>query len=311
MRAVVVKNLAPAGSDIGAAIEVRDVPLPEPGLGEVRVKVSGAAVNPSDLYVVHGFLPEAKERFERGRPLGLGSDVSGIVDKVGPGVKSPIRGTPVVGYHFSFTDENRGYGSLAEHVVVAADLLAAAPTGIDLVAAASIPMNSITADTAVNLLKPNDGDRLLVTGAAGAVGGYAIALAARAGWTVTGLARQSDAEFLERAGAARFVTEFPANRAFDAVIDCLKLGARALESVRDRGQFVGLAPGMEPPSVRGINVVAVRALPCGKHLAEMLELAGQGVLETRVAGRVPIEEARRAYRLLQEGGHRGRWIVTP
>ena len=150
----------------------------------------------------------------------------------------------------------------------AADL-AVVPDGLDLIAASTVPLNGLAAAQIVDLLgdAPTDGNRLLVTGAAGAVGGYVASLAQDRGWQVTGLARTEDEDFVRGLGAD-FTTH--AEPGWDAVADGAALQERGLALVRDGGAFVGVQPGAEPATQRGITVVAVVAHPDGPRLADLL-----------------------------------------
>jgi NADPH:quinone reductase-like Zn-dependent oxidoreductase len=140
------------------------------------------------------------------------------------------------------------------------------PDGLDLVAASTVPLNGLAATQIVDLLgdAPSDGNRLLVTGAAGAVGGSA-SLAQDRGWHVTGLARPEDEEFVRSLGA-EFTTH--AEHRWDAVADGAVLQERGLALVRDSGAFVGVRPGAEPAPERGIAVAAVVTRPDGRRLGE-------------------------------------------
>ncbi len=188
-RTAVVRN--PGGPD---AIEILDLPVVEPGPGEVRVEIAAAAVNPVDLAVADGVgLIDQPER------TGLGWDFAGIVVAAGPGVDLSV-GTRVAGLVDGF---DRDFGTYAELLVVPATDLAVVPDGLDLVTASTLPLNGLAAAQILDLLgdAPGDGNWLLVTGAAGAVGGYVAALAPRRGWQVTGLARSEDEQFVRGLGA--------------------------------------------------------------------------------------------------------------
>ncbi|GAA3079518.1 NADP-dependent oxidoreductase [Pseudonocardia yunnanensis] len=276
------------------------IPDPEPGEGQVRIKMAGAAVNPADLHVI--------DSGETG--LGLGLDVAGVVDQVGPGVHSLAVGTPVAALQFPHATHATA-GAAAEYVIVPAADTAAVPEGIDLLDAATVPLNSLTAVQLLGLLGPSAGRRLLVTGAAGGVGGYAVALAARHGWSVTGLARATDTEFLTRAGADQVVTNLEEVTNVDAVLDTALLNEPALNAVRDHGVYVGIFPGKEPPSERGIDITSAVVVPDGAALEQMLALTAQGVLESRRAGTIPLRNATAAYAKFRAGGFRGRWVITP
>ncbi|MEU7765233.1 zinc-binding dehydrogenase [Nocardia sp. NPDC049190] len=240
---------------------------------------------------------------------GLGLDVAGVVDEVGPGVHDIPIGTPVAALHFPHAP-HAAAGTAAEYVIVPAGDAAPVPDGVELLDAATVPLNALTAAQLLALLGPAQGRRLLVTGAAGGVGGYAVALGAHAGWSVTGLARVTDSSFLTRAGAAESITSLDRATGFDAVLDTALLQKAALRPVRDHGAYVGVFPGLEPESERGITVASAVVVPDGDLLQDMLNLTAQGVLEPRRAGTVPLAEAADAYRAFRSGGHRGRWVLT-
>src|SRR5262245_27578972 len=162
-RTAVVRT--PAGPD---SIEIIDVPVVEPGLGEVRVAIVAAPVNPVDLAVASGRL-HAMGLINQPDRTGLGWDFAGTVIARGPGVDLAV-GTRVAGLVASF---DRDFGTYAEQIVVPAADLAVVPDELDLVAASTVPLNGLAAAQIVDLLgdAPTDGNRLLVTGAAGAGGG--------------------------------------------------------------------------------------------------------------------------------------------
>jgi NADPH:quinone reductase-like Zn-dependent oxidoreductase len=284
---------------------VEDVTPPELGPTDVRIKVAAAAVNPVDVGVLRGpvraltGLPD---------PVGLGWDVSGTITDVGSKVTGLVPGDRVAGI-LHVIGRKPGVGTHADETVLPADAVAPVPDGLDLIDAASLPLTTLTARQAVDLLGPAQGRSLLVTGGAGAVGGYAIVLATRAGWRVTALARRSDDDFVTRAGA-ELATELQA-KSFDAVLDAAVLLESGLAAVRDGGSFVGVAPGSPVTAERGITVHTVSVEPDRGAIADLLALAAEGTLEVRVAGRVPLREAAKAYDKVAGGGQRGRWLLIP
>lgn len=284
---------------------LEDVPPPDLGPTDVRIQVAAAAVNPVDVAVLTGpvraltGLPD---------PVGLGWDVSGTVTEVGSEVAGLGPADRVAGI-LHVIELKPSVGTHAGETVLPAGAVARVPDGLDLVEAASVPLNALTARQALDLLGPADGRSLLVTGGAGAVGGHALVLAARAGWRVTALARDADSAFVAGTGAA-LVTELP-GPAFDAVLDAAVLLEAALAAVRDGGSFVGLAPATPVAAERRIAVHTVRVEPDGEAIAELLDLAADGTLPVRVAGRVPLHEARTAYDEVAGGGQRGRWLLLP
>jgi len=282
-----------------------EVAPPELGATDVRIRVAAAAVNPIDIAVLTG---PVRDLAGLPDPVGLGWDVSGTVSEVGSEVTRLGPGDRVAGI-LHVIGLKPSVGTHADETVLPAAAVASVPEGLDLVDAASLPLNAVTARQAVDLLGPAQGRTLLVTGGAGAVGGHAIVLATRAGWRVTALARNSDADFVARAGA-ELVTELP-GPSFDAVLDAAVLLESGLAAVRDGGAFVGVSPAAPVAAERGIAVHTVSMEPDSLAIAELLRLAAEGTLEVRVAGRVPLREAARAYDKVAGGGQRGRWLLMP
>lgn len=282
-----------------------DVAPPELGAGDVRIQVAAAAINPVDVMTVAGPLREAVGLPD---PVGLGWDVSGTIAETGSEVTGLAPGDRVAGL-LLLLGLKPSVGTHAAETVLPADAVARIPDGLDLVEAASLPLNALAARQALELLGPADGRTLLITGGAGAVGGHAVVLANRAGWRVTALARDADAEFVARAGA-HLVTELP-GPSFDAVLDAAVLLEPALAAVRDGGSFVGVAPASPVAADRGIAVHTLSVEPDSAAIAELLELAADGTLETRVAGQLPLREAAKAYDKVAGGGQRGRWLLIP
>jgi NADPH:quinone reductase-like Zn-dependent oxidoreductase len=298
-RTAVVRT--PSGPD---SIEIIDVPVVEPGPGEVRVRIAAASVNPVDLGVAGGVF-HGMGLVNQPEHTGLGWDFAGTVEATGAGVDLEV-GTRVAGMVAGF---DRDYGTYAEKLVVAAADVAVVPDGLDLVAASTVPLNGLAAAQMLDLLgEPSADARLLVTGAAGAVGGYVIKLAQDRGWHVTGLARPGDAEFVRGLGAD-FTAD--AKPGWDAVADAAKLQERGLALVRDGGSFVGVQPGAEPASERGITVAAVVSHPDGPRLGELLERAASGELPARVHAVMPLDQVADAQRAMAKGGVRGRYVLKP
>ncbi|MEV4339576.1 NADP-dependent oxidoreductase [Streptomyces sp. NPDC049590] len=296
MRAAVVREFG--GPE---AVRIAEVAVPEPGTRQVRIKVAAAAVNPVDAGVRAGVFGGA------GKTLGLGWDVAGTVDAVGEPTAWRA-GDPVVALVPGLAEP---LGAHAEYVVVAADAVAAAPASVDAVHAATLPLNGLTAVQALDLLDLAPGASLLVTGAAGAVGGFAVQLAAHRGIEVVGHAREGDEEAVRALGAARFTAGAVEPRSVDAVLDAAVLGAPALESVRDGGAFVAVRDGALPRAERGVRTENVWVRADGARLAELVRLVDEGVLTLRVAESFALEDAAKAHARLAGGGLRGRLVLVP
>ncbi|MFD9546818.1 NADP-dependent oxidoreductase [Nocardia salmonicida] len=308
MRAVVVHTFG--GPE---ALELVEVPVPAPGHGQVRIRVSAAAVNPVDAVTRAGALVEAG--LMAPRPVtGIGWDVAGEIDEIGTGVHGFSVGEPVIGLRDLL---DRSLGSYADYLVLDASAVAAAPLGRSAAEAATLPLNGLTAFQALDLLELAEGDSLLVTGAAGAVGGFAVEIAARwRGIRVIAQAGDDDADFVRGLGAQWVLPrETPdlaeAVRALvpggvDAVLDTAGLSTRALAAVRNRGSFVTVVGGADPIPLRGIRVHHIWISADGAALAT---LAGYD-LALRVADTLPLEQAADAHARLAEGGLRGRIVLT-
>src|SRR3954454_19462484 len=175
-----------------------DVEQPVPGAGEVRLRVAATSFNPVDGGIRGGYL---QDPFPVTLPHTPGIDVAGTVDAVGDGVHSVAVGDPVVAF-LSMTAD----GAAAEYVTTAANVLAPAPTGIPLADAAAFPMVGLTAWQALfddAQLKPRQ--RVLINGAGGAVGGYAVQLAKRAGTHVIATASPRSRQRVRTAGADQVI----------------------------------------------------------------------------------------------------------
>jgi NADPH:quinone reductase-like Zn-dependent oxidoreductase len=292
----------PGGPD---HIEIIEVPLIEPATGQVRVGIAAAGVNPVDLGVANGQF-HGRGLIHQPKWTGLGWEFAGAIDAVGPGVDAAV-GTKVAGLIDGF---DRDFGTYAEYLVVAAADIAPVPDDLDMIRAATVPLNGLAAVQILDLLgsAPADTNRLLVTGAAGALGGHLLSLGRERGWDVTGLARAHDEAFVRSQGAD--FTDH-AGPGWDAVADAAALQHQALVFVRDHGTFIGVQPGNEPKAERGITVAAVITRPDGRRLTDLLTQAAAGTLQTRVHAVLPLEHAGDAHRAMAKGGVRGRIVLIP
>jgi NADPH:quinone reductase len=196
MKAVIIRGYG--GPDV---IELADVSVPQPGTGQVRIRVQAAPVHPVDIATRAGRLAEHGLMAASGN-VGLGWDLAGIVDALGPGVDRFTTGDMVIGMRDLLTAP---VGAQAEQVVLDTDAVAPAPRSVTPVEASTIPLNSLTAAQALDLLALQPGQWLLVTGAAGAVGGYALQLAVPRGLRTVAVAAPGDEELVRGLGADEFV----------------------------------------------------------------------------------------------------------
>jgi NADPH:quinone reductase-like Zn-dependent oxidoreductase len=282
-------------------LHVAEVPVPEPGPGQVRVRVAASVLHPVDLMIRAGRFPAP---LPTGLPYTPGWDVAGTVDALGPSVERFSTGDEVIG--FSPWLQTTA-GTHAEYVVLDAAWLTPAPAGVPALEAATLPTNGLAAAQALDLLSLPAGSTVLVTGAAGQVGGFVLALARAAGLHATGIAGAQDREFVESLGAAYLSRSEPPAGTFDAVVDLAVIGAPLLDLIRDGGGHVAASPPLRPEPVRGIRTSALNVAPDGARLGELVKLD----LRLRVAGVYPFAEAAAAHDRLARGGVRGAVVIVP
>jgi NADPH2:quinone reductase len=295
-------------------LQVLDVPEPHPGPGEVRIRVQAATVNPTDIG-----LREGQQGFplpERAEPYVPGTEAAGVISEVGDGVSWQV-GDDVIAVVVA-TDPHGG--AYADELVVSAESVVRMPAGASFPAAATLPMNGLTARIALDQLDLAGGATVAVTGAAGAVGGYAVQLAKADGLHVVADAAEADEELVRRLGADEVVRrgEGLAGRiralipqGVDGVVDAAVLDEAVVPAIRDHGALAVMR-GWDGEPGRGITVgkVFVREQVTDTAALDRLrQQAEDGALTLRVAKVFPAEQAAEAHRLLQAGGLRGRVVL--
>jgi NADPH:quinone reductase-like Zn-dependent oxidoreductase len=211
-------------------------------------------------------------------------------------------------------------GAQATYVLAPVVSVVPIPEGLSYPDAATVPMNGLTASLAVEALELHSGAVVLVTGGAGAVGGYAISLARRAGLNVIAEGRDEDVSLLTHLGAdlvlprsralALAVREV-APRGLDGLIDAANLGQPARSLVRDGGTVVNLRAGAGDERVHHRLVSVTDHSSRTDQLRLLIRLAREGVLKPRVAATLAFEEVAAAHERLARGGVRGRLVVSP
>lgn len=299
------------GPEVLVAAE-RDEPVPGPG--EVAVRVQAAAVNPVDLWTRAGALAALVPDLRP--PFVLGWDLAGSVAAAGGGFAG---GQRVAGMIPWFAAQA---GAYAEVVAADASWLAPVPDGLDDVVVATVPLNGLTARQALDLTPVPAGGTLLVTGASGAVGGFAVQLAAAAGIEVVAVASDGDGEWVAGLGAKHVLGRGTAAElvdavravvpgGVDAVLDAVPLGPELIGAARDGGAFTTVTDPAVPHGERGIRVAKVSVTPDAAALADLLDAVAGGRLRTRVAATLPLAEAAEAHRRAQRPGLRGKLVLVP
>ncbi len=289
--------------------------MPTAGPGAVVVEVVAATVNPTDTLLRAG--AQAAAMADLAPPFIPGMEFAGHVYQVGFARASLAVGQPVMGI---VSPRRPGGGAQARHVCVPAASLAPLADGVDLVAAATVPMNGLTAKMAVEALELDSGNTVLVTGGAGAVGGYAIQLAKLAGLVVIADANDSDTALLMQLGADEVVPRgdamFPAIQqrhpdGVAGVIDAARIGGQVAPLVRSAGIVVGVRkdPSAHDQRLRYRHVSVLEQATNTAALAWLADLVREGKLTPRVAERLTMSRAAHAHRLVEQGGLRGRVVL--
>ncbi len=273
------------------------IATPDPGPGEVLVKVEAAGVGPWD-----GWIRAGRSALPQPLPLTLGSDLAGEVVAVGPGVSSPRVGDAVYG-----VTNPRFIGAYAEYALASATMIASKPNSLSYIEAASVPVVAVTAWEALfDRAALKSGQTVLIHGAAGNVGAYAVQLASRAGLRIIATAAKDDAAFLRELGAHDVIdcrTRFEDSvRNVDAVIDLvggdtqrrsfqvLRRGRRLISAVSEPDQDLARRHEVEAAFFL-VNVTT-------RRLTEIAGLIDSG-LRTRVGAVLPLADAREAHLMLE------------
>jgi NADPH:quinone reductase-like Zn-dependent oxidoreductase len=306
MKAVRFDQYGPVG-----VLDVREVPTPEPGQGQVLVRVKAAGINPGEAKIREGFL---HERWPATFPSGQGSDFAGVVERVGPGVDAVTAGDDVIGW----VDTR---SSQAEYLVAEEHNLAPKPSGLPWEVAGAIPVVGFTASAMVRAVDLRPGDTVVVSGAAGGVGSLAVQLAKRKGATVIGLAGPSNHDWLIRHGVIpvaygegvtdRITAAAPST--VDAFLDThggdyVELALNELKVAPERIDSVVRFDAVAKYGIKGDGNAAGASAATLEELAEMIAAKE---LELPVARTYRLTEVRAAYTELAKGHIRGKIVLIP
>ena len=292
-------------------MELAEVERPKPDAGEVLVKVKAAAVNPVDWKIRDGL----GELFGMKLPIILGCEVAGTVEAVGTGVKDFAAGNDVYGFLGEYS------GGYAEYVAAPAGEFVRKPKQIDFDIAASVPVGALTAWQGIfDHGKLGSGQRILITGASGAVGSMAVQLAKNKGAHVIAIGSGRNEEFVRELGADEFIDYKEAKfedrvSGVDVVFDAVggETQDSAFQTLK-RGGF--LVSTVNPPSTEkakefGVAVAMVGVIPKPDQLAEINRLVESGKLKVRVATVLPLAEVKKAHQLSASGHADGKIILRP
>jgi NADPH:quinone reductase-like Zn-dependent oxidoreductase len=304
-------------------LRYEDAPIPEIKPGEVRIRVHAVGLNPPDWYLRDGFksLPPAW-RPQGNFPLILGTDVSGVVEALAGDVQDFLVG-----------DES---GAYAEYVTVPASQVAIKPAGIDHAHAAATPMSLLTAwqflieqgHTVQNPLQPNqhepvplEGKRVLINGAGGGVGHFAVQLAKWKGAYVIAVASGKHEAFLRDLGADEFI-DYTKTKAedvvseVDLVVDTIGGPTTSrFQPIIKRGgalfPIFGLgASGNDEAAELGITMSTTQVRSSGAQLAEIAKLLDNGTVRVAIDSTFPLSDAQKAHERAAQGNIQGKLVLT-
>ena len=313
-----MKAFGLADEDSPAAM--MEVPTPEAGLGEVLVRVRASSVNGWDVYVMSG---HARAMMEHRYPVIGGKDFAGVIASVGEGVTTFAVGDEVTGIvpGAPFLSD----GSYAEYLVVPAEgFIQPKPENLDFQQAASVGLAALTAFHSVDAVEPSDGDVVLVVGAAGGVGSYAVQLAAGRGATVVATARPEDEEWIRGLGATE-VVDYSGDVAaavrsthpdgVDGLIVAVQLGdafAPTADLVKDGGTIASTVGGADAEGIaeRDIRATNVMGESVPEAFAEVVRMAAEGTLAVTITRTFTFDELAEALGLVGETRSRGKFAVT-
>jgi NADPH:quinone reductase-like Zn-dependent oxidoreductase len=291
-------------------LQVVEVDRPIPGPGKVLVRVKAAGINPGEASIRKGLFAE---RWPSTFPSGQGSDLAGVVEQIGPDVRTVARGDEVIGY-----TENRS--SQAELVLVDANNLVPRPANVSWEQAGALFVVGTTAYAAVRSVALNAGETVVVSGAAGGVGSIAVQLARNAGTKVIGLASEANHKWLSDHGVIPVAYG-------DGVEDRIRAASGGkVDAFVDTfgGGYIELALKLGVPKNRIDTIIDFAA--AAKHgvktegnaqaatadvLAQLAGLLAAGRLEVPIAKVYPLAQVRDAYRNLEQRHTRGKIVLEP
>ncbi len=288
-------------------MKVEDLPRPRIDRDELLVRIRAAGVNPVDWKIREGYL---KDVLPRDFPMTLGQDFAGDVVEVGVDVRGYDSGDKVFGF---------ASGAYAEYATVPAALLTNVPNGLDYATAASLPTPGLTAyQLLTDVLRVSAGLRLLIHGAAGGVGSFAVQIARSRGARIFATASAKDEEYLRDLGVEDMVDYHRDHfqerfREMDAVIDLI--GGQTLASsyqiVKPGGLVVSTVAAPDPVALsqRGIRGARFLMRRDAAQLAVLADLVDLGALKVRVGRIFGLADAPQAQDLSQKGKPKGKIIL--
>lgn len=287
-------------------MKYEDIPEPQPGPSEVRIRVIAAGVNPIDWKIRKGYM-------ELPLPMTVGSDVAGIVDAVGQGVNSFQPGDEVFG------KASPGQGGYTEYTVVNFTQVAQKPKSIGFIESAAVPTAGLAAwQSLFDIAGLERGQKVLIHGASGGVGTFAVQFAKWKGAYVIGTASSKNAEFLKSIGSDEVIDY--RNQRFEEIVSNLDvvldtIGGDTLErswGVLKPGGFLVTTIGSIPegdPQKYGVHASRLMTQADGKELAQIAAIIDEQKIKPIVTTVLPLTDAQRAHEMSESGHTRGKIVL--
>ncbi|MFK0249327.1 NADP-dependent oxidoreductase [Amycolatopsis azurea] len=290
-------------------IRIEEVARPVLAEGEVLIEVAATSFNPTEAALRAGAL---RDLVPVDLPHTLGWDVAGTIVELGGGVRTHAVGDRVIGW----ID-----GAAAEFAVADASAMVAAPTVVPLADAAALPLAGLTAWQAIERGRLLPGERILINGAGGGIGGFAVQFAKRAGAQVIATASPRSRHTVLRYGADQLIDYTATSLGdaldgqVDAVLNLVGLDQRQADAlvplVRPGGRVVSVTNEIDAPRIGGVTTTHVLARNDSAQLADLVAMVDSGAMTIDVAERHPLGELVSLHRRSEAGDIRGKVIVLP
>ena len=302
----------------GAQPEIGDVPTPSVTEGTVLIRVKAAGLNPVDNGIASGRLAEMMPHVY---PLVIGRDAAGVVEAVGEGAEGVAVGDEVLG-HVLLAPPIQA-GTVAEYAVLPAAAVVPKPASLDFVTAAAIPLAGAAAAQAVEAVDPQPGQTVLVSGAGGGVGSYAVQLLAARGVTVVATGKNESTDRLRALGASTII-DYKTSDVVEQVRAAYPDGVDALVNVggfdptavpvgavRNGGKLSSttVEPDADSLAAAGVTSTMIVATPVREVVGPLVEQAAAGTLKVSVAEVLPFDQAANGLATLAAGTANGKLVV--
>jgi len=287
-------------------LKYEDIPESQPGPGEVRIRAIAAGVNPIDWKIRRGYM-------ELPLPMTMGSDVAGVVDAIGQGVDSFQPEDEVFG------KASAGQGGYAEYIVVNSTQIAQKPKSIGFIESAAIPTAGLAAwQSLFDIAGLEKGQSVLIHGASGGVGTFAVQFAKWKGAYVIGTASSKNAEFLKSIGCDEVIDY--RNQQFEEIVSNLDvvldtIGGDTFErswGVLKPGGFLVTTVASIPegtPQKHGVRAERLITQADGKELAQIAAIIDERKIKPIVTTVLPLADAQKAHEMSESGHTRGKIVL--